>query len=196
MSALVRTPQARHLECFDIICSSCIAGVQRSLCTHPSASRWRSASLRRLDPRRPVRSACAAQRPCNIRWSQACRSPVKRLIVQEGHSNVAIKQVDENVYFIATEAHQWRADNAQRHWTTVMQKVTCSDMRKLPEVATIEWVRPFNRHLQRLLGLGDAHATKADVVNAMRQEGLLSRFYLDFILILFSFYPDFIQILS
>ena len=94
----------------------------------------------------------------------------KVLIVQQGHSNVAIKQVDEHVYFIATEAHQRRADNAQRHWTTVMQKVTCSDMLKLPEVATIEWVRPFNRHLQRLLGLGDAHATKADVVNAMRQE--------------------------
>ena len=85
-------------------------------------------------------------------------------IVQENHLNAAIKQVDERVYFATTETHQRRADNAQRHWTTVMQKVTCSDMRKLPEVATIEWVRPFNRHLQRLLGLGDAHATKTDVV--------------------------------
>ena len=49
-----------------------------ALSVHTSgASRWRSASLRQLDPRRPLRSACAAQRPCNIRWSQACSLPVK-----------------------------------------------------------------------------------------------------------------------
>jgi len=92
------------------------------------------------------------------------------LILQEHLPNVAIGQIDDCVYFLVSEAHQRRADNAQRHWTTMMQKVTCSDLRKLPEVATIAWVRPFNRHLQRLLGLGDAHATKADVVNAVRQE--------------------------
>ena len=92
------------------------------------------------------------------------------LILQEHLPNVAIAQIDDCVYFLVSEAHQRRADNAQRHWTTMMQKVTCSDLRKLPEVATIAWVRPFNRHLQRLLGLGDAHATKADVVNAVRQE--------------------------
>ena len=50
-----------------------------------------------------------------------------------------------------------------------MKKVTCLDLRKLPEVAVVESVRPFTRVSQRRFCWGDAQATKEEVVVAVRE---------------------------
>ena len=63
-----------------------------------------------------------------------------------------------------------RSDNANRTWRNEMKKVTCSDLRKLPEVAQIESVRPFTRFSQRRFGSGDVQSTRKDVVAAAREE--------------------------
>ena len=39
---------------------------------------------------------------------------------------------------------------------------------KLPQLARVEWVRPLDRSLQRILGFGDVYATRGDIENALR----------------------------
>ena len=51
-----------------------------------------------------------------------------------------------------------------------LKKVTCPDLRKLPEIATVEYVRPFTRLSQRRFGWGDVQAGKEDVAAAAREE--------------------------
>ena len=43
-----------------------------------------------------------------------------------------------------------------------MKKLTCSNLNKLHELANIDWVRPTDRSLQRILSLGDVYATTGD----------------------------------
>ena len=45
--------------------------------------------------------------------------------------------------------------------------MTCANLKKLHEVANINWVRPLDRSLQRILDLGDAWATRNDIEKAL-----------------------------
>ena len=51
-----------------------------------------------------------------------------------------------------------------------MKKVTCPDMRKLPEIAQVAWVRFFTRSAQRRFGWGDVQTTPEEVANAVHEE--------------------------
>ena len=77
----------------------------------------------------------------------------KNLIVDDGLWNVAtVTGFDDSVFFVVTEGKQRRSDNALRYWQNQMKKVTCLDLRKLPQVAKVKWVRPFTRFSQRRFG--------------------------------------------
>lgn len=74
------------------------------------------------------------------------------------------------LYFILTVARDQRTDNARRALEVAMKKVTCADLRKLPAMAQIKYVRPFTRFSQRRFGWGDALATKEEVAEAVSEE--------------------------
>ena len=89
------------------------------------------------------------------------------LVLDDGIEGVATVTVADSVYFIATSAREQRLDNAKRKWTAVMKKVTCANLMKLSQLASVEWVRPLDRSLQRILGLGDVYATRGDIEKAV-----------------------------
>ena len=92
-------------------------------------------------------------------------------IIDDGLLNAAtVTGFGDTLYFVVTDGRGQRGDNANRTWRNEMKKVTCSDLRKLPEVAQIESVRPFTRFSQRRFGWGDAQSTRKDVVAAAREE--------------------------
>ena len=72
------------------------------------------------------------------------------------------------MYFVVTDGQT--NTNAYRDWKNKMKTVTCLNLRKLPEVAQVEWIRPFTRFSQRRFGWGDAQATKEEVVVAVQEE--------------------------
>lgn len=89
-------------------------------------------------------------------------------IIDDGLLNVAIVTgFGDTLYFIVTDGRDQRSDNAYRAWVAAMKKVTCSNLRKLPEIAQIKCVRPFTRYSQRRFGWGDAQATREEVVAAV-----------------------------
>ena len=95
----------------------------------------------------------------------------KNLIVDDGLWNVAtVTGFDDSVFFVVTEGKQRRSDNALRYWQNQMKKVTCLDLRKLPQVAKVKWVRPFTRFSQRRFGWGDVYATRDELAAAAREE--------------------------
>ena len=92
-------------------------------------------------------------------------------IIDDGLLNAAtVTGFGDTLYFVVTDGRGQRGDNANRTWRNEMKKVTCSDLRKLPEVAQIESVRPFTRFLRRRFGWGDVQSTREDVVAAAKEE--------------------------
>ncbi len=116
-----------------------------------------------------IRIRCrAAQQPAVLaglrRFGQNC-------IIDKGLVNAAtVHGFGDVLYFVITDKRGQRGDNAYRTWKSELKKVTCPDLRKLPQIATVEDVRPFTRLSQRRFGWGDAQASKEDVVAAV-QEG-------------------------
>ena len=55
----------------------------------------------------------------------------------------------DTVYFVVTDGQT--NTNAYRDWKNKMKTVTCLNLRKLPEVAQVEWIRPFTRYSQRIV---------------------------------------------
>ena len=95
----------------------------------------------------------------------------KNRIIDDGLLNAAtVSGFGDALYFVITDGRSQRWDNAARHWKNEMKKVTCPDLRKLPVVAQVEWVRPFSRFSQRRFEWGDIQATKEEVVAAAREE--------------------------
>ena len=79
----------------------------------------------------------------------------KNRIIDDGlHSAAVVTGFGDTVYFIVTDGTDQRSDNAYRAWRAAMKKVTCPDLRKLPELALVKDVRPFTRHSQRRFGWG------------------------------------------
>jgi hypothetical protein len=92
----------------------------------------------------------------------------KNRIIDDGLLNAAIVTgFGDTLYFIVTDGRDQRSDNAYRAWEAAMKKVTCSDLRKLPEIAQIKSARLFTRYSQRRCGWGDAQATREEVVAAV-----------------------------
>ena len=92
-------------------------------------------------------------------------------IIDEGFLNAAtVSGFLDTLYFVVTDSRGQREDNAYRTWKNEMKKVTCPDLRKLPEVAKVGSVRPFTRLSQRRFGWGDVQATKSEVVAAVHEE--------------------------
>ena len=71
---------------------------------------------------------------------------------------VVLHQVDDAVYFVHTTAAPKTLGN---HATSLRSALRAAPL--LGAAATIRWIRPLNRHLQRAFGWGDVAATKADV---------------------------------
>ena len=95
----------------------------------------------------------------------------KNRIIDDGLLSAAIVTgVGDSVYFIVTDGRDQRSDNAFRAWEAAMKKVTCSNLRKLPEIPRIKRVRHFTRYSQRRFGWGDAQATKEEVVAAINAD--------------------------
>ena len=95
----------------------------------------------------------------------------RNLILDDGLWNAAtVTGLGDSVFFIATDGRKRRSDNAVRYWENRMKDVTCLDLRKLPQVAQIKWIRPFTRFSQRRFGWGDVHATRGQVAAAAREE--------------------------
>ena len=91
-------------------------------------------------------------------------------IIDDGILNAStVSGFGDTLYFVVTDKKGQRGDNAYRTWKNEMKKVTCLDLRKLPEVAVVESVRPFTRVSQRRFCWGDAQATKEEVVAAVRE---------------------------
>ena len=89
-------------------------------------------------------------------------------IIDDGlRSAAVVTGFGDTVYFIVTDGTDQRSDNAYRAWRAAMKKVTCPDLRKLPELALVKDVRPFTRHSQRRFGWGDAEATREQVLTAV-----------------------------
>ena len=58
------------------------------------------------------------------------------LILDDGLWNAAtVTGLGDTVFFVVTDGRQQRSDNALRYWKNQMTKVTCLDLRKLPQVA-------------------------------------------------------------
>ena len=116
-----------------------------------------------------IRLKCpAAQQPALLAGLQRFG---RNRIIDDGLLNAAtVTGFGDTLYFVVTDGRGQRGDNANRTWRNEMKKVTCSDLRKLPEVAQIESVRPFTRFSQRRFGWGDAQSTRKDVVAAAREE--------------------------
>ena len=92
-------------------------------------------------------------------------------IIDDGILNAStVSGFGDTLYFVVTDKKGQRGDNAYRTWKNEMKKVTCLDLRKLPEVAVVESVRPFTRVSQRRFCWGDAQATKEEVVAAVRED--------------------------
>ena len=90
-------------------------------------------------------------------------------IIDNGLMSCAtVTGLGDAVYFVVTDGQP--IPNALRDWKNRMKAVTCLNLRKLPEVAQVVWVRHFTRFSQRRFGWGDAHATKEEVVAAARDE--------------------------
>ena len=92
-------------------------------------------------------------------------------VIDDGLWNCAtITGFKDALYFVVTDGHgqRQRGDNGCRAWENQMKKVTCHDLRKLPEVAKVKWVRELTRFAQRRFGWGDAQATKEEVETAAR----------------------------
>ena len=67
-------------------------------------------------------------------------------IIDDGILNAsAVSGFGDTLYFVVTDKKGQRGDNAYHTWKNEMKKVTCLDLRKLPEVAVVEFVRPFVR---------------------------------------------------
>ena len=81
--------------------------------------------------------------------------------------NAGTKTIGDCIYFIVTPPQGERLDNLKRRWVTAIKKVTCANLKKLHEVANIDWVKPLDRSLQRILELGDAWATRSDIEEAL-----------------------------
>ena len=95
----------------------------------------------------------------------------RNCIIDKGLVNAAtVSGFGDVLYFLVTDKRGQRGDNAYRTWKNELKKVTCPDLRKLPEVATVEDVRPFTRLSQRRFGWGDAQASREDVVAAVQEE--------------------------
>ena len=93
----------------------------------------------------------------------------KNRIIDHGLVNFAtVTGFGDTAYFVVTDGRT--NTNAYRDWKNRMKTVTCLNLRKLPEVAQVEWIRPFTRFSQRRFGWGDAQATKEEVVVAVREE--------------------------
>ena len=93
----------------------------------------------------------------------------KNRIIDNGLMSCAtVTGLGDAVYFVVTDGQP--IPNALRDWKNRMKAVTCLNLRKLPEVAQVVWVRHFTRFSQRRFGWGDAHATKEEVVAAARDE--------------------------
>ena len=90
-------------------------------------------------------------------------------IIDHGLVNFAtVKGFDDAVYFVVTDKQP--NPNALRDWKNRMKTVTCLNLRKLPKVARVTWVRPFTRFSQRRLGWGDVYATRDELAAAAREE--------------------------
>ena len=93
----------------------------------------------------------------------------KNRIIDNGFLNFAIVTgFDDLLYFVVTDEKP--NPNAQRDWQHGLHTVTLPDMRKLPDVAEVQWVRHFTRFSQRRYGWGDALATKEEVQAAVDDE--------------------------
>ena len=69
-------------------------------------------------------------------------------IIDHGLLNFAIVTgFDDLLYFIVTDEKPNR--NAGRDWQHGLRTVTLPDMRKLPDVAEVQWARHFTRFSQR-----------------------------------------------
>ena len=90
-------------------------------------------------------------------------------IIDHGLLNFAIVTgFGDLLYFVVTDGKP--NPNAQRDWQHGLFTVTLPDMRKLPDVAEVQWVRHFTRFSQRRYGWGDALATKEEVQAAVDDE--------------------------
>ena len=93
----------------------------------------------------------------------------KNRIIDNGFLNFAIVTgFDDLLYFVVTDEKP--NPNARRDWQHGLRTVTLPDMRKLPDVAEVQWVRHFTRFSQRRYGWGDALATKEEVQAAVDDE--------------------------
>ena len=65
------------------------------------------------------------------------------LIIDNGLMSCAtVTGIGDAVYFVVTGQH---IPNALRDWKNRMKAVTCLNLRKLPEVAQVVWMRHFTR---------------------------------------------------
>ena len=93
----------------------------------------------------------------------------KNRIIDNGLLNFAIVTgFDDLLYLVVTDEKP--NPNARRDWQHGLRTVTLPDMRKLPDVAEVQWVRHFTRFSQRRYGWGDALATKEEVQAAVDDE--------------------------
>ena len=76
------------------------------------------------------------------------------LYLDDSMASAATVTIGDCIYFIVTPAQGERVDNLKRKWVIAMKKVTCANLRKLHELANIDWVKPLDRSLQRILDLG------------------------------------------
>ena len=69
-------------------------------------------------------------------------------IIDNGLMSCAtVTGLGDAVYFVVTDGQP--IPNALRDWKNRMKAVTCLNLRKLPEVAQVVWVRHFTRFSQR-----------------------------------------------
>ena len=82
---------------------------------------------------------------------------------------------NSGVYYALTlrEGSSSRTDDGYRQWRGVLKDIMCENGHQLKEFATVQWVRPFTLMLQRMLGLGDASSTEAQVTAAIKAEDVV-----------------------
>lgn len=85
----------------------------------------------------------------------------KRLFDGDRRFAVVLHDVDDAVYFVHTVAAPKTLSN---HAQSMIGAVRAAPL--LGAMATIRWIRPLNRHMQRAFGWGDIAATRADVKSA------------------------------
>jgi hypothetical protein len=93
----------------------------------------------------------------------------KRLFDGDRRMAVVLSEVDDAVYFLHTVAASKTLGN---HQTSLAAAIRATPV--LGAAATVRWIRPLNRHLQRAFGWGDVFAKKADVeaaAAAAREDG-------------------------